>query len=267
MYALTRAPTTRTVYALPSGRFLLGALTAEQAAEQVFPQAKVTRTPGHTAAVRAEILSSAQGGHVLAENGALAYSPEGGGCEGVSLVKPALANTASGMALKFVGPAFAAGPLVGGLVLAGAAIAKVFGIIFSHHAAAVAKERSILCAAVPAANQSLDVIDQLVQSGQATPAHGMDALDAVLSGFSDATAAIRKGNDPASAAQCNAACVMLSALRAAIVRKKSLYQDLAVSQASSITGKVSSAIAGGDFSSLLPWAAAGLGLYLILKEG
>jgi hypothetical protein len=268
MYALARARTTRTVIALPSGRFLLGALTPDQAAEQVFPQSSVKGSAGQNSATRAGIVSSAGAGQmVLPDNTTvLAYSSAQSGCQGVNLIKPALTNMASGLALKFVPAAFAAGPVVGGVVLAIAGITKIFGAIFSHHAQAVARERSALCAAVPAANQSIELIDQMVQSGQSTPQQGMDAVDSVLTGFRQAVDAIIKGSDPTSG-QCNAACVMLSQLRAIVLLKKSQYQDLQSSEASSITGRVATALASGNLSDLLPWAAAGLGLFLILREG
>jgi len=249
----------RKVLALPSGRFLLGAITPEQAAEQIFPQARVGKNAGHNAATRGYLVSAAAAGQMIG------YAPGSGDCQGVSLLKPALANTVSGLALKFAPQAFAAGPIVGGIVLAVAGISKLFGVIFGHHAAAVARERSILCAAVPAANQSIELIDQMVQSGQSKPSEGMAALDAVVSGFSSAVAPIIHGADPMASGECNAACVMLSELRAVVLLKKSQYADLATAEASSVPSQLATAF-GGNFSSLLPWAAAGLGLWLVLKE-
>ncbi len=264
MYALVRARTSRTVIvAFPSGRFLrgLGEITAQDAARQVFTAAP-TKTPGHNQAVLDAMVSSAQAGYLNQQLPALCA---GGRPPG--MVAPALLNTASGIAMKFVPTAFAAGPIVGGIVLAGAAIAKVFGIIFGHHAAAIKKEQSVLCAAIPATNDALTVIDQVLASGQSTPRQAMDALDQVVSGFSQATASIRKGNDPNGTGDCNAACVWLSELKAVVARKKSQYQDLIAQQAQSIPGQIATAISGGNLSGLLPWAAAAAGLYLILKEG
>jgi len=256
MFVQTRTRASRKLIALPSGRFLLGAITADEAAEQIFPQARVGKNAGHNAATRQQIVSSAAAGQVMA------YAPGSGDCQGVSLVKPALAKTVGGMALKFVPQAFAAGPIVGGVVLAIAGLGQLFGAIFGHHAAAVGKERSILCTAVPAANQSIELIDQMVASGQQTPQQGMSALDAVVSGFQSAVAPIIHGADPMASGECNAACVMLSDFRAIVLVKKSQYQDLAnASQA----GPAAAAF-GGNLSSLVPWAAAGLGLWLVLKE-
>jgi len=244
---------------------LLGAITPEQAAESIFPRAKITKAAGHNQGIFDGLASAAGAGYL---NAALPALCAGGRPPG--MVAPALVNTASGMAMKFVGPAFGAGPIVGSIVLAGALLSKVFGAILQHHAAAVKREQSILCAAVPAANDALSTIDQVLAAGQSTPQQASDALDQVVSGFSQATSAIRKGADPASSGECNAACVWLSALRAVVALKKSQYQDLAVQQtqqAATIPGQIVSAITGGNISSLLPWAAAGVALYLILKEG
>lgn len=264
MYALVRARPSRTVVvALPSGRFLrgLGDITPQAAATQVF-SSKPTSKAGHNQAVLDAMASSAQAGYLNQQLPALCA---GGRPPG--MIAPAILNTASGVAMKFVGPAFAAGPVVGAIVLAGAALAKVFGIIFGHHAAAIKKEQSVLCAAIPATNDALSVIDQVLASGQSTPQQAMDALDQVVSGFSQATASIRKGNDPNGTGDCNAACVWLSELKAVVARKKSQYQDLVAQQAQSIPGQIATAISGGNLSSLLPWAAAAAGLFLILKEG
>lgn len=266
MYALARARSSRTVYALPSGRFLLGAITPEAAAESIFPRARIGKQPGHNQGVYDGLVSAAAAGYL---NMPLPALCSGGRPPG--MIAPALINTASGVAMKFVGPAFGAGPIVGGIVLAGALLTKVFGAILGHHAAAIKKEQSILCAAVPAANDALAMIDQVLAAGQATPQQAIDALDGVVSGFSQATSSIRKGSDPMSSGECNAACVWLSALRAVVARKKSQYQDLVVAQsqqAATLPGQIAAAITGGgNFQSLLPWAAAGVGLYLILKEG
>lgn len=251
----------RTVFALPSGRFLLGAITAQDAAKQVFPNAPRSPNPGHNMDTFQHIVAAADAG--LIGGSELAYSGPQYGCAGVSLVKPAIAKTVGGLALKFAPQAFAAGgPIAGAIVLAVAGISELFGAIFSHHAKAVAKERSVLCAAVPAANQSLELIYQMVASGQSSPADGMAALDSVLSGFRQAVAPIQHGADPTVSGECNAACELVSGLRAIVLKKKSEYQDLAAQQGQGLLPVISA----GNLSSLLPWAAAGLALWLVLKE-
>jgi hypothetical protein len=251
----------------------LGALTAQQATEQIFPAAKERSGAGHDAQTYNEILASANAGQILAFGGYVAYVPGGTDCAGVNLAKPALTGTVGSLALKFVPQAFAAGPVVGGIVLAIGSIATIFSAIFSHHAAAVAKERSILCAAVPAANQSLQLIDQAIQSGQATPDQAPAALDNMLSGFQQAVQPIIKGADPTSSGECNAACRMLSCLRAIVLLKKSQYQDLAAQQAANpvgtslapITGAVQSVEAAASSAGLPTWVVPAAGFFLLWK--
>lgn len=270
MYALTRARSSRTTVALPSGRFLLGAISPADATEQVFPKARVTNAAGHNLSVRNSILSSASAGQMLNASGAQAYVPGSADCAGVSLLKPALTSAVTGMALKFLPQAAAAGgPIAGAVVVAIAGISELFSVIFGHHAKAVANERSILCAAVPAANQSIELIAQAVSNGQATATQAVGALDQVVSGFQSAVSGIIHGADPLSSGECNAACVMLSELRAIVAVLKSQYQDMAaqVSASGSPVSAIANAISGGSLSGLLPLAAAGLGLWLILKEG
>lgn len=219
----------------------LGALAPIDAAKQIFPNAPRSSSAGHNMATFNQMVAAAQAGQVVDASGGPAYVPGTGACAGASLLKPTVANTAGGIALSFVPAAFAAGPVVGAIVLAGAAIAKVFGFIFGHHAAAIRKEQSILCAAVPAANQSLQIIDQALSSGQVTPQQAMDAIDSLVSGFRSAVAPIIHGADPTVSGECNAACVMLSELRAVALVKKSQYQDLADSQAKAAANPVAAA--------------------------
>jgi hypothetical protein len=245
----------------------LGAISPEAATEQIFPQSRVRGKPGHDQGARDAILASAQQGTFALQAGgryqALPQLCKTG--RGPGMAKPVIFSTAGGIAMKFVPEAFAAGPIVGAIVLAGAAIAEVFGAIFAHHAAAVKKEQSILCAAIPAAMDSLQVIDQAVSSGQATPQNGMDALDSVVTGFRQAVSPIIHGADPMSSGECNAACVWLSELRAIVLVKKSQYQDLAAAPAGAgpfgpVGSAISQAAATAGLPSWLLWAA---GAYLL----
>jgi hypothetical protein len=220
----------------------LAAITADQAAEQVFPAAQVRGGAGHNQSARDQILASAAAGQILNAQGAPDYAG-GGQCAGASLVKPAVTGTIGSLALKFAPQAFAAGPIVGGIVVAIGAISELFTVIFGHHAAAIKKEQSILCAAVPAANQALQLIDQTVAAGQATPADAVTALNTLLSGFGQQVASIRHGIDPMSSGECNAACIEYSKLRAIVLQKASQYQDLAAAQQAAAANPVASALA------------------------
>jgi hypothetical protein len=245
----------------------LGALDPAAATEQIFPQARVKGGAGHNAATRSQILSSAQAGQMVNAGGAAAYVPGSGDCAGVSLLKPAITGTVGSLALKFIGPAFAAGPIVGGIVVAIAGISELFTAIFGHHAAAVKKERSILCAAVPAANQSLQLVDQAIQAGQATPDQAPAALDNIVSGFQQAVQPIIHGADPMASGECNAACVMLSELRAIVLMKKSQYADLAAQQAANPVGSALAPFTGAVQSAQAAVASAGLPAWLLPAAG
>lgn len=267
--ARSRAAYSRRVF--PSSGFLsLGALTAEQAAQSIFPNAPRSSSAGHNMATFDAISAAAGSGQMSPT-----YMDASTGCAGVKLGTGATiakaATAAGGLVLK-MGVA-SGNPIVIGAGAAAELAGTIFGAIFGHHAAAVAKERSILCAAVPAANQAIVAIDQAVQEGNFTPQNGIDALNATVAGFQQAVTSIQHGADPTSSGECNAACVMLSQLRAIVLRKVSVYQDMitaAVAAASSpssasnpVTSIVQSITGGG---SLLPWAAAGILAFLILKD-
>lgn len=211
--------------------YFLGALTPTEAAEQIFPASRERSGPGHDAATYAEILASAAGGQIMDIGGAPAYVSGEGECVGsTGASNLQLAQTASGLALTGTSIGLVAAGTVTAAALAPftmgiSALIGLFPMIFGHHSAAVRKENSVLCAAVPAANNYLSIIDQAVQSGAATPQDGIHALDSLESDFRSKVSSIIKGSDPTSD-KCNAACRMLSSLRAAVAMKKSQYQDL-----------------------------------------
>lgn len=250
---------TRRVF--PSSGFMgLGAITAEQAARQIFPNPPRSPNAGHNMSTFDAIVSAAGSGQMSP-----AYMDASSGCAGVSLggAKATIVKgltTAGGLLLKFG----AGNPIILGIGAAAELAGVVFGLIFGHHAKAIAKERSILCAAVPAANQTLVAVDQAVADGHFSPQNAIDALQAMLAQFAQAVASIQHGADPTSSGECNAACVMLSQLRAIVLRKVSLYQDMLNAPTPSASSSVMQTISGGG--SLLPWAAAGLVAFLLLKE-
>lgn len=227
-----------------SGWFL-GALTADQATEQVFPLAKVTHTAGQTAAVRNQIVQAVSAGLIIDPSGQNAYVPGTKDCAAAAgsgtsgNVK--LAQMAGGLALQGInvaaalstGVAAAIGTALGPLTMGISTLIGLFPLFFGHHAAAVKKEQSVLCAAVPAANNYLQVIDQAVQSGQATPAQGISALNSLYNDFMGNVSSIVKGS--ISTGTCNAACVMAGMLHAIIVEKQSQYQDLANAAMQTVT--------------------------------
>lgn len=242
----------------------LGAITPDAAAKQVFPNAPKSSSAGHNMATYNAILASAQAGQLLDVNGAPAYIPGTPACaaSGVSAGSVALTSIAT------VGAKIA--PLTGPaapFVLIGSAIVGLFGGLFAHHAAAVKKEQSVLCAAVPAANNYLQLIDQAVQTGQSSPQDGLNALASLQSGFDSQVASIRKGANPTVSGECNAACVMSSCLRAIILVKGSQYQDLAAQQAANPVGTALLPVSSAVQSIQSVITSAGLPSWLLPAAG
>jgi len=219
--------------------YLLGALSPDEVAEQIFPQAKVRGGAGHNQAIRDGLKNAAQTGRLYPE-----YRPGTGDCQalgpatGMSDVQ--LAQMAGGLALTGASIGLTAAGVVTAAALAPwtmgiSAIIGLFPVLFGHHAQAVKKEQSVLCAAVPAANNYLSIIDQAVSQGHATPQDAIAALQSLENDFELQVASSRHGNDPTSGGECNAACVMASNLRAIVIEKTSEYQDLATAVAAPST--------------------------------
>lgn len=202
----------------------LGAITADQAAAQVMPKSSIRSTAGFTQTVYNDIMAAAQSGQFQA------FNPSG--CSGVSAggsIK--LATMASGLALTGLQIGLTTSGLISAAALAPwtmgiSALIGLFPVFFQHHAAAVALEQKTICAAVPAAENYLQVIEQAVQSGQIDPAHGIASLQSLLNDFTSQMSSIMKN----SSSQCNAACVWVKELTAIVAYQSSAYQDLASSQ-------------------------------------
>lgn len=207
----------------------LGAITADAAAAQAMPKNTIRNKPGFTQAVYAEIVNAAQTGQFTDYNASAKScfsSPSSTGARTLSLV-----SSGGGLALQGAVQAglISAGPATFGITIAIAGITALFGTIFSHHAQAVATENRILCASGPAANNYLQIIDQAVQSGKATPAQAKQALQSLLADYTSTVQPIIKNNS----GQCNAACVELKELTAIVAYKSSLYDDMANAAATS----------------------------------
>jgi hypothetical protein len=198
----------------------LGAITADQAAQQAMPKSSVRSTPGFTQAVYNDIVAAAQSGEFQA------FNPSG--CSGVSaggnlkLIQTggslALTGLQIGLTTSGAISAAALAPFTMGI----SALIGLFPMFFQHHAQAVALEQKTICAAVPAAENYLQVIEQAVQSGQIDPAHGIAALQSLLSDFTAQMSSIMKNTSSA----CNAACVWVKELTAIVAYQTAAYQDL-----------------------------------------
>lgn len=214
-------------------------------------QSAIRSTPGFTQADYDNIVQAASSGQFVSFNPA--------GCKGLNMAKPVITSTVGGLALKFTPQAFAAGPIIGAAVLAIGGLATLFGLVFGHHAAAVAKEQKIVCAAVPSANDALAAIYDAVNNGTITPQQGKDALDSLLSQFKATVQPIIKMNS----SQCNAACIWVKQLTAIVAEKKSQYDDLIGATSSSALSPSEIASATGLPSWAL-YAAAGFLLWQLL---
>lgn len=252
-------------------RTLLGALTPDQAVESIFPASSVRNAAGHTQKVRDLMVQAAQAGEMLDPSGAPGYS-QAGDCSatGVS-TNVRLAQMASGLALTGTTIGLTAAGAVTAAALAPwtlgiSAIIGLFPIIFGHHAAAVKKEQSVLCAAVPAANNYLQVIDQAVAQGSATPAQAQAALDSLSSDFATQVRSILQGSGPASSGSCNAACVMIAQLRGIVAYKKSVYADMISSTTTGTTGAPGAGPSASVLGLSLPkWALYAIGGFLLYE--
>lgn len=251
----------------------LGALTADQAVEQIFPAAQVRSGAGHNSAVRSLMVQAVQAGQMLNASGSPAYIPGTVQCSasGVSSnVK--LAQVSGTMALTGLNVAAAMsttvgtaiGAALGPLTMGISTIIGLLPIFFGHHAQAVKKEQSVLCTAVPAANNYLQVIDQAVQSGASSPSDGIAALNSLLSGFKAQVQPIMQGTSPTSSGECNAACVMYSQLAAICAYRASVYQDMASQQSASPVSSALTPITTALQSAGLPsWLLPAAGFFVL----
>lgn len=222
------------------GLGVLEALTADQAVETIFPTAKVRSGAGHNQSIRDQMLASVNAGQIVGAGAGPDYVPGTGECQAAAgsggsatAQKLSLAAGVGGIGLQLVAKAgfIAAGP-AGWIALGVSSIVGIFSTILNHHAQAVKKEQSILCSAVPAANNYLEIIAQGVSQGMATPQDAIRALDSLVSDFEASVGPIIHGSDPTSSGECNAACVELSKLRAIVAEDESMYQDMISAQSS-----------------------------------
>jgi hypothetical protein len=217
---------------LGSRHRILGAITPDAAAASVI-QASGVKSGTISSKQMAQIVASIQAMQVQDPGGN--YEPGTSSCAASGVSQGAndlkLVGSAGSLALTTASSAqvglIAAGPATLGISIAIAGIVGIFSTIMAHHAAAVKKEQNVLCSAVPAANNYLQIIAQAVAAGQATPAQGIQALQSLSSNFDSAVSSIRK----MGGSSCNAACIMTEELRGVIAYMSSQFQDLISAQA------------------------------------
>ena len=271
--------TARALQGLPRGRYLMGArisrrsslrylsaLTPDQAVESIFPAARVGKSAGHNQAVRDVMMQAVQTGTLVGAHGQPAYIPGTADCAGAKgSIKAPVLTAIGGTAIKL---AVVSGPGAPFVLAAGAVMSVVgfiSGIFTHHHQQAVAKERGTLCVAVPAAQNALLAVDQALQQRQMTAAQAADAMDEIVNDFKSYVSGIIHGSDPTSRGECNAACVMLSELRAIAAYKKSAYQDMSVAapSGSSTSGGAAGAVTGAVAQAAAQFGIPPLALYAI----
>lgn len=233
----------------------LGTLTPQQVADQVFPASKVRNTPGFNQGVRDSVLAAATSGRMATPDSSTCGSV-GSGSNTVKLVQTGagLALTGASIGLTAAGAITAAA--LAPWTLGISALIGIFPMIFQHHAQAVALENRTICAAVPAANNALDVIIQAVASGAATPQQAIAALQSVESDFGSQVAPILKS----SSSKCNAACVWKLELHAAVLALTSQLQDLANAPAGSTPAAATGAASQSGLATITPPASDTLGI-------
>lgn len=220
--------------------------------------------------------------------------PVGPDCSGVSAQKLNLFQTASGLALGTtgagVGIASAVGAITGAAVgIATAALAGVgvifalIDMIFAHHAAAVRRDLSFGCGALPAVNNAFAVLAQGVAAKQITPAQAAQAVWQIYSNFMQAGGAsggsAGPGNIPSSGTAindhpyCNSNCELSIMVYAMCLYWGAQYSAMAAPAASSSAVPASgsyvstaSAPSGSGFSlsTLLIGAALLFGAWKVL---
>jgi hypothetical protein len=251
---------------------VLGAISAQQAAQEAMATAP-KYSSSYESDLEGDISAFQIGGF------------ESAGCTNQPAPNLQLFQTASGLTLSAAGAgvgiatatgAIAAGSVAGSVVpVVGTIVGTIVGIfaaIFQHHAAAVKKEQSVLCAAVPAANNYLSIIQQAVAAGTVTPQEGIDALNSLLSDFKSQISSV-VNND---SSQCNAGCMWDVALTAICDYWISQFQDMAAQPAATGTTQTQSAVAAGAASpatvatgstSWVPLAAAAVVIFFVFKGG
>jgi hypothetical protein len=131
--------------------------------------------------------------------------------------------------------------IAGAVTMGIGAIFAVIELIFAHHAAAVKRDLSFGCAALPAVNNSFSLIAQAVQGGQMTPATAQAALLQVYETFMQQGGASGTASGPGSipsggtsindSPYCNSNCEMSVILYAMVLYWQAQYAAIAEQQA------------------------------------
>jgi hypothetical protein len=146
----------------------------------------------------------------------------------------ALGTTAAGVGILGSAHLIAAAaiPVVGAVIAGVSVLVSIIGAIFAHHAAAVKRDYSFACSAVPAVNNAFQVVNQALASGQTTPEAASAALDEIYSQFMSAGGASSPTSIPDSGTAinkspfCNSNCETSVILKAMVLYWQSQYADI-----------------------------------------
>lgn len=215
----------------------------------------ISSTPGFTEDIYDTLIEAVQAGQIQ-------FTPSDTQCAGLNPQSNALALVSVGTGLGLtaatdtanilnqVGQAgtAAAGagealssaiPIIGPIV---SSIVGLFTAIFQHHALVTKAEQNAECQLIPAANNYLQIIVNAVNTGQATPAQGVAALESLQSDFN-----AQVNSNPSykykGQTECSALCVYNKQLCAIATYLHAQFDNMAAVQA------VQSAAAAGSSSS------------------
>lgn len=130
--------------------------------------------------------------------------------------------------------------LAGALTMGIGALVAVIGLIFAHHAAAVKRDTAFGCGALPAVNNSFQLVAQAVQAGQLSASDAASGIVTIYEQFMSAGGASGSASGPGSVPSggtaindspyCNSNCEMSVILFGMVLYWQSQYQALAAQQ-------------------------------------
>jgi hypothetical protein len=163
----------------------------------------------------------------------------------------------------------AAIPVIGPIIAGVGVLISIIGMIFAHHAAAVKRDLSFGCSALPAVNNSFALVAQAVSNGQMTAATAAAGLIEIYKQFMQAGGASGSASGPGSipsggtsindSPYCNSNCEMSVILYAMVLYWQAQYEAMAASQAAAaaVASSPSATVNTSQGGSQVPEVVAG----------
>jgi hypothetical protein len=213
-----------------------GTLTAQQAISAALAMyagmnfnpkdhASYLTSAGVASQVQAGVFDSYAGCHAQAKP--MSLIPTAGG------IAVAIGGATTGIMVATHVISAVTGAVLGAAMLGAGVLISIVAMIFAHHAAAVARDMSFICGALPAVNNSIAVIKKAVQDGTTTPQAAIAALDEIYSQFMTAGGASGGPSGPMNIPDggaainkhpyCNAACELSMVLKAMVLYWQSQF--------------------------------------------